>query len=447
MAISDDILKRLLSLHPKLIDLSLDRMHRILERLGNPQGKLPPVIHVAGTNGKGSTVAYLRAITEAAGLRIHTYTSPHLVKFHERIRLASSGGISSFISEDFLSQLLAECEKANGAEPITFFEITTAAAMLAFSRTPADYTLVEVGLGGRLDATNVITNPKISVITTIDYDHQQYLGDTLAKIAYEKSGIIKPKVPCIVGAQPDEALLVIEKTAQRLHSPLRISGQDWQAYEDQGRLIYQDAVRLFDLPLPHLHGRFQIDNAGNAIATLCTLADDRVADEHFIRGMKTVDWPARMQMLGPGALLSELKKDQEFWLDGAHNPSGGKAVAQSFADLNRHSPRPFVLVLGMLATKDVRGFIRAFRGVAAKIITLTIPGEENAISAEVLAQYAKEDGLDASSAPSIVSALRQAASFDPRARILVTGSLYLAGHVISLHTGNALSAVSGAARR
>jgi dihydrofolate synthase / folylpolyglutamate synthase len=268
VALSDAILTRLLSLHPKIIDLSLDRMHSILGKLGHPEQHLPPVIHVAGTNGKGSTVAYLRHIMEAAGLKVHTYTSPHLVKFHERIRVAGE-----LIAESDLTVLLEECEQANAQEPITFFEITTAAAFLAYSRTPADYLILEVGLGGRLDATNVIDKPALCVITTIDYDHQQYLGDTLSLIAHEKAGILKRGCPAIIGVQPDEARAEIERVAERVRAPAAIAGQDWQAYEQHGRLVFQDENGLLDLPLPQLKGRHQIDNAGNAIAAVRKLDD------------------------------------------------------------------------------------------------------------------------------------------------------------------------------
>ena len=352
MALSDAILTRLLSLHPKIIDLSLDRMTHILSKLGNPERKLPPVIHVAGTNGKGSTIAYLRHIMEAAGLKAHVYTSPHLVKFHERIRLSGE-----LISEAGLSALLEECEIANGEEPITFFEITTAAAFLAYSRLPADYLLLEVGLGGRLDATNVIDKPAITIITTVDYDHQQYLGDTLSLIAHEKAGILKRGCTGIIGMQPDEARAEIERVAERVRAPLSIAGQDWQAYEQHGRMVFQDEAGLLDLPLPQLKGRHQIDNAGNAIAAIRYLNDERISDAHIAEGVKSTIWPARMQRLGPGGLSDKLPADSELWLDGGHNPSAGRALAQAFSELNERHSRPLVLIWGMLNTKDVGRFI------------------------------------------------------------------------------------------
>jgi len=442
MALSDAILTRLLTLHPKIIDLSLDRMWRILARLGNPQDRLPSVIHVAGTNGKGSTVTYTRTIMAAAGLKVHAYTSPHLVKFHERIRVAGE-----LISEADLTALLEECEKANGSEPITFFEITTAAAFLAFSRTPADYLVLEVGLGGRLDATNVIAKPALSVITTIDYDHQQYLGDTLTQIAHEKAGILKRGVPAVIGVQPDEARAEIERVAARVGSPLAIANQDWQSFEQHGRLVFTDEKGLLDLPMPALQGRHQIDNAGNAIAAIRTLADPRIGEAEIAQGLKSAAWPARMQRLGPGALWDLVPADAELWLDGGHNPSAGRVLAQAFSDLNDRHSRPLVLVWGMLNTKDVASFISEFAGVAHRVVTLTIPDEENAVPAEKLADAARAEGLPAETAVSLEAALKQASLTVPAPRILICGSLYLAGRVLAAHAEEEMTKVSGAGRR
>lgn len=442
MALSDVILTRLLSLHPKIIDLSLARMHRILERLGHPERKLPPVIHVAGTNGKGSTVSYLKAIFEAAGLTVHTYTSPHLVKFHERIRVAGK-----LIAEADLTALLEECEVANGGEPITFFEITTAAAFLAYSRTPADYLILEVGLGGRLDATNVIDKPACAVVTTIDYDHQQYLGETLTAIAHEKAGILKRGCPAVVGAQPDEARAEIERVAARLGVTPFIANQDWQSFEQHGRLVFTDDMGLLDLPMPQLAGRHQADNAGNAIAALRVIGDPRVSEAHIAQGLRSVTWPARMQRLGPGALWQHVPADAELWLDGGHNPSAGRVLAQAFSDLNDRHSRPLVLIWGMLNTKDVGSFIGCFGGVARRVITLTIPDEENAVPAEKLAEAARAHGLAAETASSLEAALRQASTTVPAPRILICGSLYLAGRVLAAHGNEDMSKVTGAGRR
>ena len=442
MARSDAILTRLLSLHPKIIDLSLDRMKRLLERLGHPERKLPPVIHVAGTNGKGSTVAMTRSILQAAGLKVHCYTSPHLVKFHERITLSGK-----LIEESHLSALLEECEQANGDAPITFFEITTAAAFLVFSREPADYLVLEVGLGGRLDATNVAENIKASVVTTIDYDHQQYLGDTLTLIAHEKAGILKPGVPGVVAVQPDEARDEIERVAQRVGSPLAIANQDWQTYEQQGRLVFQDEAGLLDLPLPHLKGRHQIDNAGNAIATIRSLKDGRIADQHIEQGLKAVQWPARMQRLGRGNLEHFIRPDMELWLDGGHNPSAGRVMSRAFSDMNEKHSRPLVLIWGMLNTKDAAKFIEPFAGLAHLVLTLTIPGEANAVPAERLAEIVEGLGIASEAADDLAQALERASVIEPAPRVLICGSLYLAGHVLALHSGEEQSTVSGAARR
>jgi dihydrofolate synthase / folylpolyglutamate synthase len=439
---SDAILNRLLTLHPKIIDLSLDRMHHILAKLGHPERKLPPVIHVAGTNGKGSTVSYIRSILEAAGLTVHCYTSPHLVKFHERIYVSGE-----LISEEALSELLEECEKANGDTPITFFEITTAAALLAYSRTPADYLILEVGLGGRLDATNVIDRPALSIITAVDYDHQQYLGDTLTAIAHEKAGILKPHVPAIVAIQPDEARDEIERVADDIGAPLFIANQDWQAYEQHGRLVYQDENGLLDLSMPNLKGRHQVDNAGNAIAAIRALDEPRVSEAHVEQGLKSATWPARMQRLAHGVLTTLIPRDAELWLDGGHNPSAGRVIARAFADIDDRLSRPLILIWGMLNTKDAGSYIEPFAGLAQRVIAIAIPDEPNAIPAEQLAAIARKHDLPAETASSLAKALGQASMTTPAPRILICGSLYLAGHVLSLHEDRPMSGVSGAARR
>jgi dihydrofolate synthase / folylpolyglutamate synthase len=442
MARSDAILTRLLELHPKIIDLSLDRMHRILRLLGHPERKLPPVIHVAGTNGKGSCVAYLRAIMETAGLKVHCYISPHLVRFHERIRVAGE-----LIGEPALTALLEECESVNGNEQITFFEITTAAAFLAFSRSPADCLILEVGLGGRLDATNVIDKPKITTITSIGLDHQQYLGNTLDLIAAEKAGILKRGVPGIVGRMPEEARESIERVAKRVGAPLAIADQDWQAYEQHGRLVFQDQNGLLDLPMPALIGAHQIDNAGNAIATLRALNDVRISDEAIASGLLSADWPARMQRLGKGHLTQRLPPGSELWLDGGHNPDAGVILANAFTALNKKSPKPLVLIWGMLNTKDAARFIAPLAKIAGRCITLTIQGEANAISGEQLSETCQSLGLAARVATSLDNAMEQAGEIQPAPRILICGSLYLAGHVLAAQEGTEMSAVTGAARR
>jgi len=427
---SDQILRRLLELHPKLIDLSLGRVSRLLSALGNPQENLPPVIHIAGTNGKGSTLAFIRAMLEAAGKRVHVYTSPHLVNFHERIALAAKGGAKP-IGEAYLAQVLAHCEQVNGGAPITFFEITTAAAFYAFSQTTADYVLLETGLGGRFDATNVITNPALTVLTPISHDHHEFLGDTLAKIAFEKSGIIKPEIACIAGPQDEEALAVIEERAAALNAPLLAHGRDWQVFEQHGRLVYQDGAGLLDLPLPALGGYHQIENAGLAIAALRALDPENLDENHISKGLKTTRWPGRLERLTQGNLVQIVQSETEIWLDGGHNPAAGRALGAAMARLEERSPRPLCLVLGMMGTKDASGFLSAFKDLAAMVVTLSIPDEPNAASAAQLHECARREGLVAFTSEGIrdaVIACDQKAASPPR--ILIAGSLYLAGHVL-----------------
>jgi dihydrofolate synthase/folylpolyglutamate synthase len=413
---SDAILERMMTLHPKVIDLTLDRVHRLLAALGNPERRLPPVIHIAGTNGKGSTQAMIRAGLEATGARVHAYTSPHLARFHERIRLAGT-----LISEPALTALLDECVQANGPDEITFFEITTCAAFLAFARTPADWTLLEVGLGGRLDATNVVDKPALTIITPVSMDHEAYLGDTIAKIAGEKAGIIKRGVPCIVGPQHPDGLAVIEATAARLGAPLWAFGQHWNVWEERGRLIYQDENGLLDLPLPNLPGPHQIQNAGAAIAALRLLqsGDPEAA-------VTRAEWPARMQRLRQGPLAASAP-GVELWLDGGHNPAGGEAVA---ATLARMPARETHLICGMLNTKDVRGYMRPLAPHAARLWAVSIPGEKNTLPAEATRDAALDAGLPAEAAPSVAEALATIAARNPQARVLICGSLYLAGQVL-----------------
>jgi len=414
---SDAILARMMALHPKIIDLTLDRVWRLLGALDNPQEKLPPVIHVAGTNGKGSTQSMIRAGLEGMGKAVHAYTSPHLARFHERIRLAGS-----LISEDHLTDILDECYRANGGEDITYFEITTVAGLLAFSRTPADYTLLEVGLGGRLDATNVIT-PELSIITPVSIDHEQFLGNTIAKIAAEKAGIIKRGVPVVVGPQHEDALEVIEATAARLGAPVLAYGQHWHVQEERGRLVFQDENGLLDLPLPALLGAHQIQNAGAALAALRHLGADEAACE---AAMTNAEWPARMQRLKTGPLV-EAAGDAELWLDGGHNAAAGIALADVLADLPK---RPTHLICGMLNTKDVKGYMAPLAAQAASLTAISIPDEINTLSAEETEAAAKSVGLEATTAANTLAALQAILAKDPTARVLICGSLYLAGHIL-----------------
>jgi dihydrofolate synthase/folylpolyglutamate synthase len=386
---------------------------------------------------------------EAAGLSVHAYTSPHLVKFHERIRLGKPGG-GELIPEAMLVDLLEECEQANGGEPITFFEITTAAGLLAFARHPADYVLLEVGLGGRLDATNVIARPAATVITPVDMDHEQYLGDTLGKIAFEKAGILKRGVPALIGVQHDDAREAIEAQGRKVGAVMAFANQDFQCFEQYGRMVYQDETALIDLDLPPLPGRFQIDNAGLAIATVRALDDARIGNEQIAAGLAATRWTARMELLEPGYLHTLVPEGTEIWLDGGHNPSAGRAVSAALADLDERAPRPLVLVTGLLNTKRSDGYLKPFAGLVQKVLTITIPGEQNAIPAAELAQQAIAAGLDAQACRGLEEAVRLAGQVTGQgnpARVVIGGSLYLAGNVLALHRGETPSQVSGTARR
>lgn len=418
MTTSDAILSRLMALHPKVIDLSLDRMHRLLAALGNPERAIPPVIHIAGTNGKGSTQAMIRAGLEAGGARVHAYTSPHLAQFRERIRLAGT-----LIEDDALADLLAQVEAANDGQPITFFEITTAAAYLAFARTPADFTLLEVGLGGRLDATNVIDAPRLTVITPVSIDHTQYLGETLPLIAAEKAGIIKPRVPVIVGPQDDDALRVIEARAMGLSAPIVAHGQHWMIQPERDGMVFQDDHGLWDLPRPNLIGPHQVQNAGTALAALRALG---ATDAQARAAVTQAEWPARMQRLRHGPLV-DLAQGAELWLDGGHNPAGGQALAATLAAM---PARPTHLVCGMLNTKDVAGYLRPLADHAASLTAIDIPGEPNTLPSTQTADAARQVGMTAHVAQDAAQAVEQLVTRHPGARILICGSLYLAGRIL-----------------
>jgi dihydrofolate synthase/folylpolyglutamate synthase len=415
---SDVILARMMSLHPKIIDLTLDRTWRLLAALGHPERALPPVIHIAGTNGKGSTLAMMRAGLEAAGQRVHAYTSPHLVRFHERIRLAGR-----LIEEDALAALLDEAEAANGPDPITYFEITTCAAFLGFARTPADALLLEVGLGGRLDATNVIDRPALCVITPVSMDHEAYLGPTLGAIAGEKAGILKRGVRAVIGPQEPAAMAVIEARAEAVGAPLFVANRDWQSRRERDRLIYEDDRGLLDLPLPALPGVHQIDNAGAAIAGLRLMGLDAAACEGAVT---RPEWPARMQRLTRGP-LAQSAPGIELWLDGGHNPGAGVAIAATLAGMAR---RPTHAICGMLNTKDVAGYMRPLAARIASLRAVSIPGEKNTLTAEETAAAATAAGIRAETAASVADALAAILAEAPQARVLICGSLYLAGSVL-----------------
>jgi dihydrofolate synthase/folylpolyglutamate synthase len=441
MPTSAQLLAELKLLHPLLIDLSLGRVERLLAKLGDPHERLPPVVHIAGTNGKGSVTAYLKAMLEAAGARVHVYTSPHLVRFHERIELAGADGKARPIAEDTLIDILTRTQAVNGADDITQFEITTAAAFLAFSEHPADVLLLEVGLGGRLDATNVVDRPALTVITPVSLDHAEKLGATLAKIAYEKAGILRARVPVVVSQQDAQAEEVIRNEAARIGAPLIVWGEHFDAYEQRGRLVVQPEDELLDLPLPVLVGPHQVVNAGTAVAAalqLRTRLPGIALDEWAIeQGLTGAYWPARMQRLDSGPLPSLLRPGCELWLDGGHNPAAARALAQTLADLEERAPRPVHLIVGMMGLKDSGGFLSAFRGLVRHVVTVPIPGAHEAPHApEALADTARMCGLEAEWASDVETALKRTDQFEPGPkRILICGSLYLAGHVLGLQEG------------
>ncbi len=420
---TDAILKRLLALHPKLIDLSLERVERLLGRLGNPQDHLPPVIHVAGTNGKGSTIAYLRAFLEASGKKVHVMTSPHLVRFNERIRLAGK-----LVSSRKLNRALELCEEANGGEPITFFEITTAAAFKLFAEVKADYLLLETGMGGTYDASNVVKQPLGVVITPVDYDHQNFLGSTLTEIAGEKAGILKRGAMAVLARQRDEGRAVLVRRAERLGIRPVIAGEDYEGHAENGRLVYSDEQGLLALPPPALAGPHQFDNAATAIAAVRHFGLP-VTEADIAKGLREVDWPARLQPVH-GTLLQLLPPGSELWLDGGHNAHGAAALSLALDEMQARRRLPLVLIMGLMNTRKPADFLAPFAGKVQKVFALTIPGEPNANPASVIVEQALASGFDAVASKSILNALAEAASLGGEMRVVFAGSLYLAGHVL-----------------
>jgi dihydrofolate synthase/folylpolyglutamate synthase len=420
---SDRVLERLGRLHPKLIDLSLGRVERLLTALGNPQDQLPPVVHVAGTKGKGSTLATMRACLEAAGYRVHTYISPHLVRFHERIRLAGR-----LIDEEALIALLEECERANRDAPITFFEITTAAAFLAFARTPADVVLLEVGLGGRLDATNVVRRPTVTAITPVSLDHQAFLGDTVAAIAGEKAGILKSGITGVIAPQPGAAAAVIEARAAAVSAPIYRARHEWRCEVAGPGMRYEGERWRLDLPLPSLIGAHQVVNAGTALACLERLSGFDTPPEAIAEGLQHIDWPARLQLLCRGPLVDAVPPGWELWLDGGHNPAAGEVLGDVAAGWHELA---LYLVVGMMNTKDAAGFIAPLAKHARALWAVTIPGERNALPADAIAAAAASVGLPAQTAASVLAAIRDIPVHDGNGRILICGSLYFAGKVLA----------------
>ncbi|MBL8568608.1 MAG: bifunctional folylpolyglutamate synthase/dihydrofolate synthase [Phreatobacter sp.] len=424
-----EILERLTKLHPKLIDLSLDRMHAALARLGDPHLALPPVIHVAGTNGKGSTSAFARAFLEASGRTVHVYSSPHLVRFNERFRLGAAGG-GRLVDDATLADVLLEVERLNEGRPITQFEITTIAGLVLFARHPADAVVLEVGMGGRFDATNVVPRPAVSVITPVSMDHAEYLGDTVAKIAGEKAGILKRGRPAVIARQTPEAMAAIEAAADATRSRLLVSGLDWFARPENGRFVFQDEDGLVDAPPPRLPGDHQYENAGTALMAVKT-AGFPISEAEVARGLGTVEWPARLQRL-TGNVAGALPDGAEVWLDGGHNPGGGEVLAEAIRVMDARNPRPLVMVAGMLSTKDPRGFLEHFTGFRPKLhaIPFAYPA---ALGASALAEAARSLGLDARAETSLKTALAaiKAQDWPTPPRVLITGSLYLAGEVLA----------------
>jgi dihydrofolate synthase / folylpolyglutamate synthase len=426
----DSLLEALSALHPRRIDLSLERIERLLEHLDRPQDRLPPVIHVAGTNGKGSTVAFLRAALEAAGRSVHVYTSPHLVRFNERIRLAAPGG-GRLVDDGTLIGAIEEVRRVNSGEPITFFEVTTAVAFRLYAARPADFCLLEVGLGGRFDATNVIDEPLAAVISSVSHDHADFLGENLAGIAAEKAGILKRGCPGVVGRQDEHALAMIALEAKERGAPLFRQGSEYMAFAERGRLVYQDDDGLLDLPLPRLLGAHQIDNAGLAIATL-RRAGVKLPAAAIEAGLANVDWPARMQRLRSGPLVEAAPKGSDIWLDGGHNPAAGAAIATAFAEIHDRDPRPLVLIAGMLTTKDPAGFFRPFAGLARHAMTVPVPDSRAGFEPEALAKFAMDADVPArpfADVRAALAALRVGVADQPP-RVLICGSLYLAGSVL-----------------
>ena len=421
------IVERLNRLHPRVIDLSLGRIEGLLAKLGHPERRIPPVVHIAGTNGKGSTLAFMRAILEAAGQTVHAYTSPHLVHFNERIRVSGK-----LISNAYLMQLIDECEAANAGDPITFFEITTALAFKAFADNAADITLLETGLGGRLDATNVIDKPSVTAITSISIDHVAFLGDTLTKIAGEKAGIMKAHVPCVVAEQDDESMAVLRARAEAIGAPLLVHGRDWSCAKSGDGMRVTTSRRTLDLPLPNLLGEHQLGNAAQAVATLDACDMDVLAPDVVARGITSAEWPARMQRLTKGPLPALLPAGWELWLDGGHNPGAGLIVAEQMRRWAAADPsRPIYMIFGILNSKDPDGFIAPLVRYVAKLAALAIPDEENSIGGGEAADVARRNGIDAVEVTSAEEAIRRLTVERGPARILICGSLYLAGAILA----------------
>lgn len=422
----DGLINDLLTRYPKGFDLSLVRIIRLLESLGNPHLKLPPVIHIAGTNGKGSAAANCRALLESAGYCVHVHTSPHLVHWNERFRLGAKGG-GHFVDDNTLSRAIIDVTSANNHQPITVFEILTAVAFLLFAEHPADAVILEVGLGGRFDATNVISKPAVSLIMPIALDHIAMLGDTVEKIAFEKGGIIKNGAPLVIGKQDfEEANNVLIKLAQQKHAPFSIFGQDYQGYKDHGRMVFQNETGLIDLPLPNLKGDHQIANSAAAIEAVLH-AGFRLSNADIANAMQTLSWPARMQRITRGALIDYLPKTMSVFLDGGHNPAGAQVISNELLHWKKKGVTSVVMIAGMINTKDATGYFEKFKGLVEKVYTVPVLSSDSGVPPEVLCEAARSAGLEVQAMKSVGETLRFIAATDPTTTVLISGSLYLAG--------------------
>ncbi len=439
---SQAVIDELMKIHPKGFDLSLDRVGRLLEALGNPHLNIPPAIHIAGTNGKGSTIAFSRAILEAAGYSVHVHTSPHLVNWNERYRLGKRGRAGELVDDRVLAEAIGRVADANSGKPITVFEILSATMFLLFSEHEADFSLIEVGLGGRFDATNIIEEPLLCVIAPVSMDHVAYLGDTLSKIAFEKAGIIKEDRPVVIGVQEDEALERIIQVAEKHHSPSLAQAQDFDCYEQSGRLVYQDENGLLDLPLPALRGEHQIQNAGLAIAAI-RHAKIAVTEEAFAQAMEKVTWPGRMEPMPRGKLANCFPNDTSLWIDGGHNPSAGKIIAEHLAEMKRKSGFCITLICAMLTTKEPEGYFKPFTGIAENVLCVPVVSSDSGFDPEILAQHARNAGLQATAFDTIDAAMEHAertmaertmaeTTKEPQL-VLFCGSLYHVGHMLDIN--------------
>lgn len=428
----ETVLARVARRRPRVIDLSLDRVFAALERLGDPHKLLPPVFHIAGTNGKGSTVAFLRSILEAAGKSVHVYTSPHLVRFNERIVLAGRE-----ITDAALIEAMEQCDQAVGDQKLTYFETITCAALIAFAETPADYLILEVGLGGRLDATNVLEKPLATSVSSVDLDHQQFLGDSIDLIAAEKAGIFRRGAPAVIGKQSPDAMSVLQRCAGDVGAAIFAYGEQWSIFSEHGRLIYQDEDGLSDLDTPRLYGAHQIENAGLAIATT-KAAGLNIADNVLSQGVSQAVHPARLQRLVSGPLIDMaqdlLREEPEIWLDGGHNPHAGRVIARAMADMEDRHARPLAMIAGMQANKDARGYFEPFAGLAAEVFAVAA-AQDGVASADEVAAAAQSAGLRAQACASTAEAMRLACTRELKEppRILIGGSLYLAGEILKDH--------------